>query len=217
MPDLSRFLVQGAICLTASAILTVMTGASAMHTDRMNYEIATGLFCAIFCLAPIVLWRLKLVTLPAPLVLAAMISVFFHAYGVLLMRYDLVRTWDSFTHTTSSTVVSLCAFYALLCIDRFDESMKTSPRMIAIYIALIALTFSVIWEVFELFADNIWSLHMQYSPWDTIRDFACDGLGALIAISYSAYFFRRRDADKLIEDLDLHPALIQYLETHSRS
>ncbi|NLU45985.1 MAG: hypothetical protein GXX87_03485 [Euryarchaeota archaeon] len=212
---MSRFTVQTTICLSASAVLMVMTELSATHTSRLNYEIATGIFCAVFCLVPILLNRLRIMTVPATLVLISIVSVFFHAYGVLLMRYDLVRTWDIFTHTTSSVVVSLCAFYALLCIDRFDKGMRTSPLMMHVYIILITMTFSVVWEVFELLADNIWSIHMQYSPWDTVKDFGCDALGALIIVAYAGLFYRYRDPDELIEDLDLHPGLVRYLEAHS--
>lgn len=208
--------VQNIVCIIASLILLGMTIVSAVTSSgRLTYEIVTGLFCALFCLVPILLRRLKLITLPTAFIIMAEIAVFLHAYGVLLMRYDFVPMWDTVTHTISSAVVAMIVFYGVQYIEMHDSEMHATPKMIHVYIFLITMTFSVIWEVFEIFSDAAFGIHMQYSPFDTIRDFTCDAAGAAIVILFSHFSLKKHDIAETVNAMHIHPMFERYVSRHS--
>lgn len=196
-----------AICVIFAVILGLMVIASILSNVREGYEITTGIVCMIFCLLPLLLKYKNLILIPLPLVVLAEITIFFHAYGVLLMHYDLIVLWDTFTHTAASITVALCVFYALLCINNFNKKMMITPATMHIYVFLITMTLSVYWEVFELIADVVTGTSMQYSPWDTIRDLICDIAGAVIIMIYSHHYMKNRDVESFVKKLNLHPRI----------
>jgi hypothetical protein len=211
---MNEYRLQTMVCVASSLILLGMAIVSASVMGTATYEVATGLLCSVFCLVPIFIRKAGLITIPVALIICAEVAIFLHAYGVLLMKYDFIHVWDTVTHTISSSVVAIFVFYGLLCIERFDGRMNSSPRMIHIYILLITMTFSVIWEVFEILADQIWSIHMQYSPFDTIRDFTCDFAGAMIVVAFSFFKLRKHSVIELVDKMQLHPKIIKYIGKH---
>lgn len=195
------------ICVIASVILMIMTLVSFLEGQRVTYQVNTGLFCALMCLLPMIFRKAKLMDLPASFVVVIEISIFMHAYGVLLMRYDDVTVWDTVTHTVSSITVALCAFYALMAITVFDNMIKITKKWMPLFILLIMMTFAAYWEAFEFVADELWNTNMQYSPWDTIRDLTCDILGASAVAVYSHLYLAKKDAKTFVDELNIHPFL----------
>ena len=193
------------ICILASIILIIMSIISISQAQRMSYEVNTGFFCAFFCLVPLILRRMKWVTLPLPFVLLIEVAIFLHAYGVLLLRYDFIPYWDTVTHTISSVTVALCVFYTLMVVNGFDPDTRFTSKSIPLFIFLIMFTFSAYWEVFELIVDEVSGTNMQYSPWDTIRDLVCDTAGALIVSIYAMWYMKRNSEDSFVDTLKLHP------------
>jgi uncharacterized membrane protein YjdF len=197
--------VSDAVCVTAAAVLLIMTVMAILESRRVSYEINTGLFCAVFCLVPLILRRLRIVTLPLAFVIMAETAIFLHAYGVLLAQYDIMVWWDTVTHTISSVTVSLCVFFALMAVDVFDSKVNFSRKAMVVFIILIGMTFGAYWEVFEWVVDVTTGTNMQYSPWDTIRDLLCDILGAVVVSVYAYVYLGRRSKEDFVDSLEIHP------------
>jgi hypothetical protein len=202
------------VCLVASGILLTMTILSIVETDRSGYQIWTGIFSASICLIPMLFRHGGVMKLPFALVVLIEAAIFLHGYGVLLMTYDDLVWYDSVTHTISSITVTLCIFYSLMTVELFDRHTSFSPKWIPMFIILIALTFGIYWEVFELAADTVWGINMQYSPWDTVRDMACNLLGALIVTLSAWYYLQRHTCEEFITSMELHPLIKKAISYH---
>ncbi|MGI5965277.1 MAG: hypothetical protein ACOX8L_05455 [Candidatus Methanomethylophilaceae archaeon] len=209
-----RALVFDAICFISFAALIVMSIKSYYFTDRLKYQLYTGIFSGLICLLPLFLRRFNLVYLPFPLLILVELSIFLHGYGVLLMQYDNIVWYDSITHTLSSITVGMCVFYALLGIDSADSKVHFGKNGILLYIMLIMLTFSIYWEVFELFVDLLTGTNMQYSPFDTMRDMISNTVGGFVASMYGRYFLGKNPDYDLMEEFGLHPAIRKILANH---
>ena len=199
------------VCIIAAIVLLIMSIISYMDNERMEYQVNTGLFCAFMCLVPMIFRQFNIMQLPFAFVILIAASIFLHAYGVLLLKYDLLVMYDTLTHTASSITVALCVFYALMAVEIFDPKTKFTPKWIPMFIAMIMLTFSVYWEVFEFFVDELTGTNMQYSPWDTVRDMICNTFGALIITISSKYYLKRHTCVAFIDSLQIHPKLKKFL------
>lgn len=193
------------ISISAAATLLVMSILSVMQSVRMDYQVNTGLFSAFMCLLPMILRRLKLISLPLFLVIMVETSIFLHGYGVLLLKYDMLAQWDTITHTISSITVAMCTFVILLAASHESGDTKISPGLMAVMIVVIMLAFGAFWELFELVADLTWNLNMQYSPWDTVRDLYSDAMGATIVSVFAFFYMRRHDTKEFVESLEMAP------------
>ncbi|MFA6710279.1 MAG: hypothetical protein WCR24_02660 [Candidatus Methanomethylophilaceae archaeon] len=200
-----------AVCMIAAIVLLIMSVMSYIGDERMGYQVNTGLFCAVICLVPMIFRQFNIMQLPFVFVVLIEVSIFLHAYGVLLLKYDLLVMYDTLTHTVSSITVALCVFYALMAVEIFDPKTKFTPKWIPMFIAMIMLTFSVYWEVFEFFVDEFTGTNMQYSPWDTVRDMLCNTFGALLVTISSRYYLRNHTCVAFIDSLRIHPKLKKYL------
>jgi len=197
--------------MIAAIVLLIMSVMSYIGDERMGYQVNTGLFCAVICLVPMIFRQFNIMQLPFVFVVLIEVSIFLHAYGVLLLKYDLLVMYDTLTHTVSSITVALCVFYALMAVEIFDPKTKFTPKWIPMFIAMIMLTFSVYWEVFEFFVDEFTGTNMQYSPWDTVRDMLCNTFGALLVTISSRYYLRNHTCVAFIDSLRIHPKLKKYL------
>jgi len=195
------------VCVSAFVILIAMSVLSYVEAKHSTYEFNTGLFCAVMCLFPMVLRRLNIFRLPLLFVIIIEISIFLHAYGVLLMEYDDVKAWDTVTHSISSVTVALCAFYALMVANAFDPMVRMTRRSLAVSIFVIVIAFGAYWEAFEFMVDNLWGTNMQYSPWDTFRDLLCDALGGTVVAVYAYFYLRGGDERDFVEGLRIHPLI----------
>jgi hypothetical protein len=203
------------ICLVTSLALIIMALQSYLITDRLKYQLYTGLFSALICLLPMLLKHKRIMSIPSPLVLLIELAIFLHGYGVLLMQYDNMAWYDSVTHTTSSIVVGLCAFYILLEVNRPDGALDLGPMGMSMFLVLIMMTFSVYWEVFELFVDLLAGTNMQYSPFDTTRDMLSNAFGGFIASAYARYFMKNHPHYDVAEEFRMHPYLRRLLSSKS--
>ncbi|NLL94243.1 MAG: hypothetical protein GX224_00545 [Thermoplasmatales archaeon] len=195
------------ISVATFLVLIAMSVIAYVEDVRLNYQVNTGLFSAFFCLLPMLLKRARLITFPLPLVLMIEASIFLHGYGVLLLKYDYIMAWDTVTHTISSVTIAICIFVVLLIVNEVNEDVEMTPGFLAVATVVIMMAFGAVWEVFELFADSMWGLNMQYSPWDTVRDLASDLAGS-VAVAVPAYFYvKKHGYDGIVERLRLSPKL----------
>lgn len=204
---MKRLVPSDAVCLAAAAVLLYMTALAAMGTTRSDYQVWSGVFTSLICLLPMLFRHSGVLSLPLPFIMLIEVAIFLHGYGVLLMKYDDLVWYDTVTHTVSTLAVALCVFYALMAVELLDLHTSFTPRWIPLFIALIMMTFSIYWEVFELVVDMIWATNMQYSPWDTIRDMASNTVGTLAVTVSARLYLRDHTCREFIDGLELHPAL----------
>jgi len=209
----ARFDTVDMICILASLVLIIMSLQSYFVTDRLKYQLYTGLFSAFICLLPMVLKHKGIISLPAPMVLLVEVAIFLHGYGVLLMQYDNLVWYDTVTHTVSSIVVGLCAFYILLEVSRPGGALNLGPLGMSVFLILIMITFSVYWEVFELIVDMVAGINMQYSPFDTTRDMLCNTFGGVIVSVYARYFMIHHPDYDVAEEFRIHPRIRKLLSS----
>ena len=57
---------------------------------------------------------------------------------------------------------------------------------------------------------------MHYSPWDTIRDLACDALGGMLVSIYAYFYLQKHNGGELVQSLELHPRLQRFIKRGSR-
>ncbi len=194
-----------------------MTYLSAVGTDRTPYKLWTGILCALFSLIPLFFHHAGVMRLP--LVLTAMIEVtiFIHAYGVLLLFYDDIIWYDTVTHLAASITVGLLVFYSLMAVEMFDRDTRFGSRGIPLFIALIMTTFSIFWEVLELVVDTTTGINMQYSPWDTIRDMVCNEAGTIVVTVAAGIYLRSHTCKDFIDGLELRPSLKRWISRQPKN
>lgn len=180
------------------------------------YRIYTGMICAVACFLPMLLRRLRLITLPAPMILAVLLALFLHAYGVLFFRYDQVLRWDTVTHSVSSVTVACCVLLVILAINHYDVNVNLTPAWAAGLVFMVVMTMGAYWEVFETIMDIVMGTAMQYSLHDTARDLACDAGGGLLVAIVTYVYLRRNDGSALVASLELHPRLQEALISRRR-
>ena len=194
------------ILAVAMGIVLLALCASA-YSDGVH-GLLVELFCAVVCFVPAVCRRVGIVSLPGTITFLIALAVFLHAFGLLSGAYDDVSYFDTITHTLSSAVVGLLVFYALITIQHFGGGrVNFEGRGLAAFTALIALTFSVYWEVIEYCSDMITGSVTQYSPYDTLTDLVCDFLGNIIASVFVGIYMSRRSPKDLVESFEIHPKI----------
>lgn len=206
-----RGLVGDAVCVAASVVLLAMSVESIVNFDRRLYEFVTGIVCAAFCLLPMALRRFHILTLPTWFVVLIEVAIFFHAYGVLLMNYDFLVYYDTLTHTLSSCVISVCVYLTLFFLQRTNSGVRLGAGLLALFVFLIMMSFGSLWEVLEYVVDQSTGTHMQYSPFDTVRDMLANAFGSVLGSALMFLYVRHRPLDDLLDSIDLHPKLKAFL------
>ena len=198
----------------AADVVTVVMGVAmlvmcAMAADSGSHNVLTGVFSGVVCFVPAVLRRLHIMSLPGMISFLIALAPFLHAMGLFTGAYDDLAQYDTVTHTLSSTVMGIIIFYFLTVVQYLAGGrVNFTGRSLAIFTALIALTFSVYWEVLEHASDMIMGSMAQYSPYDTLTDLVCDSLGTFIASAWAGAYMRGRTAVDAIEDLEISPRLM---------
>ena len=168
----------------------------------------TSFFCGAVCLVPYLLRRARVIELPAMLTFVIALASALHGIGLVTDAYTTLSYYDTITHTLSSTVIGLLVFYALICVQHYAGGrVNFTGRGLALFTALITLTFSVYWEVMEYSADMLTGSVTQYSPYDTLTDLVCDSVGTFLASVWSGLYMRDRTIDDAIGELQLGAAL----------
>ena len=199
-------------CILSASILFIMSFLSMMENVRHLYELCTGVFCGIFCLLPIIFERKSIMSLPLWFVIFMDIAIFLHAYGVLLLQYDLLVFYDTVTHTFSSFVICLCVILTLFTLQRYNSKVNFSVGFTTVFIFLIMMAFGAYWEVMEYVVDLLTGTGMQYSPFDTLRDMFANALGSMLGSLFMYLFMRNRSVEEFIDSFNLHKSLRKVLQ-----
>lgn len=202
-----------AICVTACVIILGMSAISLTSGLKLSYEVNTGIFCGLFCLVPIALKHAHIITLPKTFIIAIAVAIFLHAYGVLLLKYDVLVYYDTITHTVSSVVVAICVYYTLMCYHAYSQGkVNFSGWTMSIFVAVIMMGFSAYWEVFEYIVDITTGTNMQYSPFDTLRDMLSNTFGSLCVSIAAGFYLKTHDPNEVVKSFQLHPKLKKFIE-----
>lgn len=171
-----------------------------------------GVICGVICLVPFATKHLKLFTLPTPLVVAIVLAAFLHSYGVIMDRYSEVPYYDTITHTLSSTVLGVCVFYAMMCVQEYGGGkVNFSGNGLALFTAMITLTFSVYWEVMEYLSDVLFGSGAQYGPYDTLTDLVCDSMGTLLSGLWVGIYMRFRTTSEVVKSFHIDERLSKFV------
>lgn len=201
-----------AICVIACLIILGMSAISFTSGFRMSYEVNTGIFCGLFCLVPLMLKHAHIISLPKTFIIAIVVAIFLHAYGVLLLKYDMLVYYDTITHTVSSVVVSICVYYTLMCYHVYSQGkVNFSGWTMSIFVAVIMMGFSAYWEVFEFIVDITTGTNMQYSPFDTLRDMLANTFGSLCVSIAVGFYLKTHDLNEIVKSFQLHPKLMAFI------
>ena len=199
------------ICCLAAAVLVIMSILSIMESSRHLYELFTGLVCAFFCLLPTIFARKNIMTLPLWFAAFMEIAIFLHAYGVLLMQYDMQAFYDTITHTFSSFVISLCVIMTLFTLQRYNSRVNFTVGFTVVFIFLIMMAFGTYWEVMEYFVDELTGTGMQYSPFDTVRDMFSNAMGSMLGSLFIYIYMRRWSIEEFIDSINVNRKLRKFL------
>jgi len=195
------------VCISAAVFILFMTVLSATSTTRTAYKLWTGILCSFFCLIPLFFRHARIMDLPLILVSMIDLTIIIHAYGVLLIFYDDITWYDTITHLAASMTVSLLIFFSLIAVEEFDHHTRFGPKWSPLVVALIMTTFSLWWEVLEFFVDSATGINMQYSPWDTMRDLACNEVGTIVVAVALHFYLKTHSIEGFIDRLQLSPSL----------
>lgn len=155
-------------------------------------------------------------SLPLWFVIFMDIAIFLHAYGVLLLQYDLLVFYDTVTHTFSSFVICLCVILTLFTLQRYNSKVNFSVGFTTVFIFLIMMAFGAYWEVMEFVVDLLTGTGMQYSPFDTLRDMFANALGSMLGSLFMYLFMRNRSVEEFIDSFNIHKFLRKVLQGKGR-
>lgn len=196
------------ICIMACVIILGMSAYSFANEIKLTYEVNTGIICGIFCLVPILLKYANIIHLPKSFIILIAVAIFLHAYGVLLLKYDVLQYYDTLTHTVSSMTVAMCVYYTLMCYHVFTKgAVNFSGWTLSIFVAFIMMGFSAYWEVFEYIVDICFGTNMQYSPFDTLRDMLSNTFGSMCVSIAAGYYLKTHSPQGIVDSFKLHPKL----------
>jgi len=149
----------------------------------------------LLSLVPEVVKRRYNVTLPSGFQLAVVLFIYAAIFLGELVFYKHVWWWDKLLHTLSGVGLGLIGFAIIYYIYRLRR-FTASPFLIAIFSFTFAVTFGVLWELFEFMMDNNFGTNMMRSGLhDTMWDLVVDSVGALLA-SIAAYTYVKHKEKK---------------------
>ncbi len=165
---------------------------------------STSAMMGLICFVPPILKTVNILDMPNPLTVLIVASVGLHTYGLVGGLYDTASWFDSVTHTLSSMTVGILIFYAMMCIQYYSGSkVNFTGTGLSIITALLAMSFSVYWEVIEYSIDVFSAAKTQYSPYDTMTDLVCDSIGTFLASFWVGLYMRGRTIPEVVESFNL--------------
>jgi hypothetical protein len=129
-----------------------------------NYEsVFLCVLSLVLMLLPSIVQKRLCITLPSTLEIIILLFIFAaEILGELASFFVRVPNWDTMLHTVNGF---LCAAVGFALVDMINRNERFSMKLSPFYLALVAFCFSmtvgVLWEFFELAADNIMGLDMQ--------------------------------------------------------
>lgn len=158
-------------------------------------------------LAPMVLRRLRAITIPSEIHVVIVLFVFASLFlGEIRDYYERIWWWDLALHSSAGLLLGMLGF---LVVYMLNEDEKVDLHMKPSFVALFAFMFSVgsgcLWEIFEFSMDRIFGLTMQKPMLgdpsgltDTMWDMIVNTIGAAI-ISLAGWRYMRREHKSYVD------------------
>jgi len=158
-------------------------------------------------LAPVVLHRLRAITIPSEIHVVIVLFVFASLFlGEIRDYYERIWWWDLALHSSAGLLLGVFGF---LVVYILNEDEKVDLHMQPSFIALFAFMFSVgcggLWEIFEFSMDEIFGLNMQKPMLgdpsgltDTMWDMIVNMIGAAIA-SLAGWRYLRQERQSYVD------------------
>ncbi len=191
-----------------SDVASILVGASLLITGIYRLSIGqntdTTIAMGLLCFLPPVLKMIGFVDIPNPLTIMIIASIGLHTYGLALGFYSTIGWFDTVTHTLSSTTVGILIFYAMMSVQHYSGTKVNFTGVgLSIITGLLAMSFSVYWEVIEYTIDVLTTSITQYSPYDTLTDLMCDAIGVFIASVWVGMYMKRCTIADAVESFKL--------------
>ena len=147
--------------------------------------VAIGAVTAI----PLAVHRRYQIHIPLEFQTLAVIFVFASLFlGEIHSYYERFWWWDIALHTSSGLLMGILGFLLVYILNENDRvNVALTPRFVALFAFLFAVTVGTLWEIFEFAMDSLFGANMQKAMLndpsgltDTMFDLIVDTLGALI-------------------------------------
>lgn len=207
--DRSSSLVAGRVRLIILIVLQLIMAGELLLLIIQQLWLSAFLVAAIMSitLAPFLLGSRMPVQIPAEFQILAVIFVFAALFlGEVRSFYARIWWWDIALHTSSGLLLGIVGFlliYVLNENERVDVHM--TPRFVALFAFLFAVSVGAIWEIFEFSMDRLFGMTMQKPMFDdpsgltdTMWDLVVDTVGAF-AISALGWWYMKRKRRSFIE------------------
>jgi uncharacterized membrane protein YjdF len=130
--------------------------------------------------------------------------------GELYHYYTTYWWWDVLIHISSGAAFAIIGFIILYILYKTDK-IKTSPKIIAIFSFVFALSIGALWEIIEFTIDSAFGTHMQSGSFywikmqscglaDTMKDLIDDSIGALFS-AIMGYLYIRRESGIVVKPM----------------
>lgn len=146
-------------------------------------DAVTAAFILAVMLLPALLRRKYKLYLPFELEVAIVGFVFVTLFlGSLRDFYELIAWWDTLLHFQSGVLLALVGFALIYLLnERRTEALALSPFFVAFFSLCFSMAGSVVWEIYEFAADQLFGFNMQRTGLpDTMKDLILNTLGALL-------------------------------------
>ncbi len=177
---------------------------AAIVADIINFH-WLNLFNSILALLvtyiPNFLSKKHILYMPSDIQVIIIAFVFASLYlGEMRAFYLRFWWWDTMLHTFSGVILGFVGFILIYFLNHGEDiDLLLSPLFIAIFSFTFAVSFGVIWEVFEFAMDSFLGFNMQKSGLvDTMWDLIADCVGGGIA-SYFGYNYLKKGLPSYFE------------------
>lgn len=201
---ISERIIRGAI----NALIIIMSAELIWALTKMQWLNAFLISVILtIIIAPVFLRRKIPFQIPIEFHIFIIVFIFLTLFlGEVRSFYERIWWWDIMLHMTSGLLLGVMGFllvYALNEHDRIDVYLR--PKFVALFAFLFAVSIGSLWELFEFFMDETFSMNMQKPMLndpsgltDTMWDLLMDVVGALI-ISSMGWWYLNHGSSAFIE------------------
>ncbi len=194
------------VCETATLIMLLDS-----FRGGEAYPISAAVQAVIILTIPALLARAKIISLPWILVVWLFALNFLHYIGVRYALYDTIWWWDILTHMVTVMLIAIFILMLLLLVEKQRKELPSSFLFFAFFIIITVTTFGVIWELLEFFFDNLFTMHLQYSLGDTVKDLTVDMIAGTMVAMLAPLYFRRHSRREVVEGLETGESLEEFI------
>lgn len=189
------------------------------YYQRQWVYVFGGLTAVVLSLIPFILKKNYHFTLPLPLELLIVTSLFFHVGGEVLGGYRYVPHYDTLTHFISGFTVAFLAFVIIYILHVYWDGLVMDKYAMAFLVVLCAIAMGVVWEIAEWFSDMVFSTNTQWSYQDTIKDLAVDTIAGVIVAVISVNMIKKGTFQVMTHDLgsQIDKKIIQKMQEKSKN